>query len=387
MRRLFLRLLALGLAMVVGTQLAMATWALVRPRALEQTRADLTEARLDWVAQRIGPLPPAQREQEVRELGHLMHLHLEWRPGAPDAGVASRQLGDGSFVQADVPLRPPFPWGLVLASLLQTAVLLLGAWWLTRPVVRDLERLETASRALAAGDLTVRSGIVEPGPVEELGRTFDTMASRVEGLVANQRNLLHAVSHEVRTPLARLRFRIDSLPDGVDVAALDGDLQAIDRLLQELLDYQALEQRPNEAPCDDPGAVVAAVVERMRVLGGATVELEVAPGTTIVMGQDALVRVLENLLSNAQRHARSRVRVSLRARHLSVEDDGPGIPESERERVFEPFVTGDPSRSRQLGGVGLGLAIAQRTAQRWGGRLVVGSSELGGARFDLDFEA
>lgn len=388
MRALFLRLLAGALAALVAVQVLGGLWA-GQDRHLMHVQEELVDVKLEWAAERLRAVPPAEWDAELHALRPSLAVHLTIVP--PHAPYLpherSVRLTDGARLVADPVghLPPPLRW--IVAQVVLGALAMGGVfWWLGRPVLKDLEALEAASRRIAGGELGARARLGD-GPVGDLGAQFDTMAERVEGLIDGQKQLLAAVSHEIRTPLARMRFQLETLRDTAGDTAvdrLDRELDAIDDLLGELLEMARTEQPPLEAP--EPGAtveVVNAVCRRMEGLSTAALEVDAAEGLPI--GTKDLARIVENLVSNAQRHAGSKVRVTVAAGRLVVEDDGPGVPYELRERVFEPFHTGEKSRNRALGGVGLGLALVKRAAERWGATVGVDESPLGGARFTVAF--
>ncbi len=271
------------------------------------------------------------------------------------------------------------------------------AFLMALPVVRRLQRLERAAQALGEGDLTAR--VPEPrydDAISQLARRFNAMADQVQGLLEGQQRLVQAVAHEIRTPIARLRFGaevLDMTRDPVEKerrrGELEGDLDELEAMVQELLLYSRYES--GRAPLDPQRLPIASSLERLvaRLPDDApAVLIEPVDGAPdeLVADSRAFNRALRNLLANAARHAGSKVSVSWRADGeqlvLVVDDDGPGVPEAERERLFEPFARLDASRDRASGGVGLGLAIVQRILQAHDGTVCVLDSPLGGARFE-----
>lgn len=329
MRRLVLRLMGASLAAMLGVQALGALWANLGPE----------------------PPPPPMR-------------HAESRPPRPP---------------------PPPPGWLIAQTLLSVGAFAAVAAWVGRPLWSDLEVLARTSRRVAEGDLSARTGLTE-GPVGEIGALVDTMSAQVEGTLSEQMRMLAAISHELRTPHARLRFQLEALgADATDaqqpwLSAIDAELESIDVLLGELIDLQRLQEPPLE-PADPAGSgpLVAEAVARMRLLAKVPIDVSIQ-GELPIGGRD-LRRIVENLLSNAIRHARSQIRVELAPGALTVEDDGPGVPDGQSTAIFRPFASLDPSRSRELGGVGLGLALVRRAAERWGAHVGVDRGPLGGARF------
>jgi signal transduction histidine kinase len=245
---------------------------------------------------------------------------------------------------------------------------------------------------------TMHRRVPEPSSrdeVHELARTMNDMLERLEAANARQRAFVSDASHELRTPVATIQTLLEvGLRSGnIESAALRA-LEANGRLntvLSELLDLARLDGVPL-APDDLPVVDLEEAVHEVlwtEADDGADDNVDataVAAGR--VRGDRALLlRAIRNLVENARRHARSRVAVSVQVRGdqvvLTVDDDGPGIPRVDRDRVFERFVRLDYGRNRRNGGTGLGLAIVQRVVEQHGGTVRVDESPLGGARFEV----
>ncbi|MFF8608356.1 sensor histidine kinase [Streptomyces sp. NPDC015346] len=265
-------------------------------------------------------------------------------------------------------------------------------WLVTRRALRPVEAIRREMAAITASeDLSRR--VPEPPTGDEvarLARTTNETLSALEASVERQRRFVADASHELRSPIASLRTQLEvgaAHPELLDVSGAVEDTVRLQQLAADLLLLARLDagERPGRARLDLGELVRAEVAGRTGDRIGVRVEAEEgveAPGSR---GQ--LARVLANLLDNAQRHARSRITVTVRAEGawavLAVTDDGEGVPAAERERVFERFVRLDDARTRDEGGAGLGLAIARDVARRHGGDLTVTDAPSGGARFVL----
>jgi two-component system sensor histidine kinase CpxA len=251
---------------------------------------------------------------------------------------------------------------------------------LARQVTRPIRALREAGSRIAGGDLAARVGPAVGARRDELGslaREFDRMADRVQALVGSQQQLLRDVSHELRSPLARLqvavgllRQRSGNAPDG-DLDRIEREATRLDALIDQVLAYSRLQarQEPARVPVD-LAALLAEVVADAGYEARATgrsVALE-GPDAAVCAGDEALLRsALDNVVRNAIEHCRSSVRVTATAGpplEITVVDDGPGVPPEVMRRLFEPFfqVPGRPGR-----GSGLGLAIAARAVALHGG--------------------
>jgi two-component system, OmpR family, sensor histidine kinase RstB len=299
----------------------------------------------------------------------------------------------------------PGPREYLLMVLAALAIVIGVGVLLSAPVVRRLKRLEKTALRIASGDLSARANVdtSRADAVGSLARRFNEMATQIERLLEDQRHMLQAVAHELRTPTARIRFGLEMLESTQDPAAreerlsaIDEDLTELDALVGELLQYLRYEEaRRHGETIETPtflAPVVTKLIQRARDLHP-QVEVRLdAIGTALEdlrVNADprALHRALHNLLQNALRYANGHVAVEVVAEEkwvaIHVLDDGPGISPEDRGRVFEPFARVDHSRSRGTGGVGLGLAIVARILEAQGGRVAVGESPWGGARFTL----
>jgi signal transduction histidine kinase len=320
--------------------------------------------------------------------------------GMPFDGMVLVRVPGSDEVMRAGPIRPP-SWPLAVILLGVTALVAMTGTLLARPLVRRLKQLQEAAIRIAKGELDARADVHGNDAISDFAAHFNKMADRNQALLDGQRDLMRGVSHELRTPVARIRFALELARESdeeVDrdrhLAAIDSDLEEIDALIQELLLVDRLRVGSSAFPPQafDVVAVVRDEVERQRaVRPQIDVSLEGASnGRAELLGSERLFRrVVRNLVSNALRHAKTRVSVFV-ARSpamivFRVEDDGCGIPASERARILEPFVRLDESRSRQLGGVGLGLTIVDRILRAVGGNLRIDEASSGGASVAIEW--
>lgn len=260
-------------------------------------------------------------------------------------------------------------------------VVVAGVTWLvTRRALRPVEGIRGEMAAITAStDLSRRVPV--PSSRDEIGRlartTNETLAA-LELSVERQRRFVADASHELRSPIASLRTQLEvavAHPELLDVPGAVVDTVRLQRLAADLLLLARLDA--GERPADTRVDLAAMVREEtsQRVADRVPVQIGELAGGEVAGSRSQLARVLGNLLDNAQRHAAGAVRVAVVREGedvaLRVEDDGPGVPESERERIFERFVRLDDARARDDGGAGLGLAIARDVAVRHGGSLAV----------------
>ncbi|MEU8603355.1 sensor histidine kinase [Streptomyces parvulus] len=269
-------------------------------------------------------------------------------------------------------------------------------WLVTRRALRPVEGIRREMAAITASEDLARR-VPVPGTHDEVARlastTNETLAA-LEASVERQRRFVADASHELRSPIASLRTQLEVAAAHPELLDLDGaveDTVRLQRLAADLLLLARLDagERPADARVD------LAVLAREEAAGRAGVSVREEGGetgaVTVAGSRGQLGRVLANLLDNAQRHARSAVVVSVRRDGglavVGVADDGDGVPEADRERIFERFVRLDDARSRDDGGAGLGLAIARDVAVRHGGTLTVHGGPAGGALFELRLPA
>ncbi|MCO7190603.1 ATP-binding protein [Pseudoalteromonas sp. XMcav2-N-2] len=267
---------------------------------------------------------------------------------------------------------------------------LLLVLWL-RPLWVDLVQLKRTSEKLASGSLDLTPTRSRFSAIYTLTQQIEKMALKTASLMNNQKQLVNAVSHELRTPLARLKFALAMLAptDPKQVAAMEEDVTEMEVLIDEMLSYARLEfanQQLHMQKCD----LAPLILDQLDKLGRTTdkhLVTDIKPDIPVKCDPHQLSRVIQNLLQNADKYGQSKIKVTLAMQQgmaqFTVEDDGPGIPESKREQVFQPFSRLDKSRSKETGGFGLGLAIVSKILSWHDTSCQVGESDLGGAKFTL----
>jgi two-component system sensor histidine kinase RstB len=265
-----------------------------------------------------------------------------------------------------------------------------------RPHWQEMLKLESAARRLGSGKLDERIHFEPDSSFERMGVAFNQMADNINALIASKKQLIDGIAHELRTPLVRLRYRLamsDNLsPD--EARGLNRDIGQLEGLIDELLTYARLDRPETELTLSRINLThwLKERVEEIRYIHPEREILLTLPTVAAIASVDVRLmdRVLDNLINNALRYSQQTLSVSLQQDErqwvLAVEDDGPGIPAAERERVFEPFVRLDPSRDRATGGCGLGLAIVRSVAVAMKGQVTAESSRAGGARFRFSWQ-
>lgn len=305
-----------------------------------------------------------------------------WIRGAGRGPRVALRLADGRWLMVRAQRERGAAW-LAMLVLLAVAVAV-GAYPIVRRMTRRLERLHERVEQLGAGDLGARVEVQGNDEVAALARSFNRAAERVERLVKAQRGILAGASHELRTPLTRIRVGLELLA-GDDQSKLHAriskDVRELDELIEELLLASRL-SAGESLESDEPVELLALSAEE-----GARIDARVSGTPTTVRGDARMLRrMLRNLFENARRHGRGAA-VDARVENpqtgiarVVVSDTGPGVPESERERIFMPFYRAPGVRED---GSGLGLALVRQIAQRHGGDARYVPREGGGSCFEV----
>ncbi len=348
-------------------------------------------------------LPPKQAEKlDSGELaidaeGDVIYHRLKQTPQVLKVGPISPGANPDQprILPLDLRIRL-LTWSLI------GLFLAVAVWFWVRPVWRDLEALRQTARALGEGHFETRSPEARSGAFELLTETLNGMAERIQRLIATQKELSSAISHELRTPISRMRFALEMLTETDEREEqerlwqmMNVDLEELDNLIDSSLTYSRFER---EQPEPHLTAIEFAPwleeeVESMRILGRSlelSVDCSKLPDSQEVeLDQKSMPYAVTNLLRNAIKYAKTKISVSTEVVNgrirVYVDDDGIGIPEEERQRVFFAFTRLDRSRDRATGGYGLGLAIVRLVLEQHGGTVTADESPLGGARFTLEW--
>ena len=346
-------------------------------------------------APELARMKPAQRQRyEAGEIAAVARdgggFALIKRLGASDRAAAFDMPGPDTARTKLITYAANWAVEFTLVAIL--------VWFWVRPFWRELLGLREAAERVGEGDFDARARAGRHSALRGVADAFNRMAARVAQLLQSHRTLTSAVSHELRTPIARLRFahslaREEHTAAGKDrhIARMEHDIDELDQLTAELLDYARLERgAPPLALHDVPAApwledVIAGTAD---ATGAAATPIEARIAVERLRCEPRyMARAVANLVRNARRHAAGRVAISIEASEgfvaIHVDDDGPGVPPADRERLFEPFVRADGSRGRDRGGFGLGLAIVRQVARWHGGDARLADSPLGGARASI----
>ncbi len=305
--------------------------------------------------------------------------------------------GRGVLVARGVHGAPPGLTGPLVALICGFLILVIGALITARWIVRPIERLSRTARALGSGDLQARSQLDRPDEIGELGHRFDEMADRIAGLLATEKELLANVAHELRTPLTRIGVALDLASEGdaeaarASLAEIAVDVSELETIVDDILTAMRFELASARAPAQLPlrraripaAEIATAAADRLRARHPERpLELD-SPDDLPAIDVDPVLlrRVIDNLLENAHKYtpdASSPIRLAVRRDAgevvFEVHDRGIGIPADDLPRIFTAFFRGERSRSRETGGVGLGLTLARRIVEAHGGTIDVTST-------------
>lgn len=338
----------------------------------------------------LGKLQARLREA----MGPRRRVAVAGGPEETDAGVPvltriSFVLADGQVVAAthrypgDEGVTPSRHLPLLTGYFVAIAILaLLAMRWAVQPLRRLARAADALGRDLGGPPLP------ETGPreVRQAAHAFNTMQSRLASYLDDRLRILAAVSHDLKTPITRLKLRAEMLPDEVQREKFLRDLDDMQTMIAATLDFLRGEARKEASAPLDINALLSTLRDDMAALGEAvTVSGEALQ--PLRARPQALKRCLANLLENAVRYgggARIQVDDDAHELVLNIDDDGPGIPEEKLEQMFEPFRRGEDSRNRDTGGVGLGLAIARNLARAHGGDVTLANRPGGGLRVTVN---
>ena len=332
--------------------------------------------------------PPMAAHSIVKAIGDQYKLTFNELPDAPDHFQAHLNLADGTPLTIDVkPTSMPVATWLPLMLMIQLGVLLICTWLAVQQAIRPMTRLAQAVDRLDPNAPGPRLDETGPREVRYAAVAFNTLQDRIAAHLKERMQLLAAITHDLQTPITRMKLRVEVMDDGSEKDKLWSDLSAMEHLVREGVAYARSMDSSTEAPCRiHLDAFLDSLVFDYQD-SGADVTRSGLTQITLTARPHALRRVLENLLDNALKFAGSaQVNVS----HgndctvISVLDDGPGIPEAELQDVLQPFYRVEGSRNRSTGGTGLGLAIAQQLLQTMGGRLILRNRNQGGLCAEIE---
>lgn len=399
MKKLFVQFyLLLFVCFLVMTLLVGLVYKFTAERAGRQSLDDLMKSSLYLMRSELREIPPRDWGKTLKEMDLNLSFDLRVEPLTKFTldDQSMQRLREGDIIALDdqytfiqriprshyvLAVGPvPYLYFLHQMRLLDIALMAFIAISLAFPVFiwmrphwQEMLRLEAAAQRFGKGHLSERLHFDSGSSFERLGIAFNQMADNINALIASKKQLIDGIAHELRTPLVRLRYRLEMSENLTEQEslALNRDIGQLEALIEELLTYARLDRPQNELHLSEPDLpawLTAHIDDVQSVNPDRTLQVpHLARGNYGALDMRLMERVLDNLLNNALRYCQSTVQISLqlsdRFATLTVDDDGPGIAPEARETVFEPFVRLDPSRDRATGGCGLGLAIVYSIAQ------------------------
>ena len=371
---------------------------LVRATGTDRTAASIAvalSAALEAAEVRVAPLwslHPERRERERSRRSfehddddddddhshdHDEHWRLEWF-------VASAALSDGRWLNVEVAPPPDAPWGwtFVLSFVLSAAGIAVVAVLTGRRIAKPMRSLATAAGRLGRGEAVEDLPVAGPQETRDTVQAFNVMRERLDRFVRDRTAMLAAISHDLRTPITSLRLHAEFVEEEETKSKIITALDEMQEMIEDTLAFIREDMQQEGTRAVDLYTLVESVASDLVELGH---EIDVADSgrVPIACRPVALRRAVRNLLDNACRYGnRATVQIARDAGQVRivVEDEGPGIAEADLERVFEPFVRLDPSRSSDTGGTGLGLAITRSIVRSHGGDIRLENRSTGGLR-------
>jgi signal transduction histidine kinase len=378
-----------------------------RPRII----AAMTDPWLE-VTLRDTPLPNLDNDDGGRlgPLGDLIELQLRTpvivaRAEASDRSDATDRAGRSTAGDVLVEIAfpdghwlvvrlfdyiPNVPWSrIAMALALLILVIALMSMWTARRLAAPIRAFAGAAERLGKG--TDAPALAEQGPYEL--RTaivaFNRMQERLRRFVNDRTQMVAAISHDLKTPLTRLRLRAEFVGDEEQQRKMLADLDEMTAMIESTLAFARDDAQREPRVLVDLGALLSSICDNASDAGGA-VSFSAPRGVDVTCRPSAISRAVTNLVDNAVKYggaARASLDRGLGRAIITIDDDGPGIPAEEHEKVFAPFYRLERSRNRETGGVGLGLAVARTIVREHGGDITLAAAESGGLRVRLELPA
>lgn len=299
--------------------------------------------------------------------------------------VTSIAIGPAMWVNAAITWRPPRnllspdSWLTFIVTAVAISIIVV---FVLRRITRPLGRLSAAAGKLGRGERVAPLAEEGPADVRETIHAFNEMQERLRKFVGDRTRMLAAVSHDLRTPITSLRLRAEMVDDAETQERMIATLDEMQKMVEATIAFARAESTEEETRRTDIGALLGAIADDLGDLG-MQVTCSVPGGLTYACRPTALRRALSNLIENAARygtHADVIACADPNGLIITIDDNGPGIAESDLERVFEPFVRLEESRNTETGGIGLGMAIARDIVRRHGGDIALTNRSEGGLR-------
>jgi len=398
-----LSLIQLSFAELSEQQFRAHTLLLAAELARDKNRPTLTELqRFSSAGLTILPLEQLSIEKQLVSRLKRNSVVVDYQNQSYGKFSVYAPLPDNQILRmSDIPVFNALPPMLVMMMIVITiAIIVIMSYWLVHKMDSRLQVIARSLNKMAGGDLAERVQLAGKDQIAHLAHRVNSMASQINELVDSQREMMQAISHDLRTPISRIRFRLDILNDMLQHEVVESkteeikrDVEELEALISEVLTHLKLSRSATinkQTVCMVP--LVRDLSSQISLsypqIKFSSSHIGIDEAFEVEADPMLMRRLLQNLMTNAGKHAKQNVStvIELATGYLkvSVHDDGEGIPEQERSKIFEPFYRVDSSRNKQTGGYGLGLAIITKIAQLHDAHISVEDSELGGAVFTLE---
>ncbi len=384
------------------------TWLFVDGSPSETARV-LLRGHVEGIAKELAATPPVERNDKAASLEEQLGYGVSLEEARGEGGTRTEKRAGSLYVVARVPGNPgqvalgPLPFGyatslrvVTVAGLFVVCVL---ALLVSLVVTRRIRGLEEVAARMHAGDFSARAERDESDVLDGIGSSLNRLADRVGELLHDERDLLRTVAHEVRTPISRMHFRVESISRKAqsdspkEAAGLVSDLEQVDKLFAELLTYVGFDEFHQDRPelqtsvIDVAESVSRVAKEVTSTNEGVEVEIRADDDARVVANAKLFDRATSNLVLNAMAYGGEKIFIDIRVFEnecvVDVQDTGPGIPEDDRPKVIKPFVRLAKKKTK---GTGLGLAIVSRIMRLHGGQLHIVDGPKGGASVQLAWQ-
>lgn len=360
-----------------------------KPAALRDRDASVSDAATSALAARLGLSAESVTLQVPREavMPGVRERRLDERSQIGEGFVAARLLDDGTW-RVVTSVVQGFPNALhrqaMLLGVIGLALMLPLAWLFARALAAPLRRFALGAQRLGRDPGAPPLPSEGPREMRAAVDAFNTMQARVNRLLQERTQMVAAIAHDLRTPLTRLAFRLESLPAPL-VDKVNADIDEMKAMISAALDFIRDRAMVGTRERVDLRLLLERIVDDQSDLGQ---DVTLDPGPPVILEGVplALRRMVVNIVENALKYgARARLRLQVRegAAIVEVDDDGPGIPENRQQQVFEPFFRLEASRNRDTGGIGLGLATVRAIVNDHGGEIALGNRSGGGLRVTI----
>lgn len=300
-------------------------------------------------------------------------------PGSLSEFIAARYEADGSWTVVEP--SPEWEWLRRAALWILGGIAVMGppAWWLARRITRPIRTFAVAADRLGRDPRAPAMPLDGPAEIGVAATAFNRMQARIQKYVSDRMSMVGAISHDLRTPLTRIRFKIENLPDATRATILS-DVGQMEAMITDVLAFVRDSDQAGTRERLDLASLVACAVDDRAAMGGAVSLSEDETSPVVDAEPVALRRLIDNLIDNALKYGdAARVSVTVRGDEavVAVADDGPGLPETELERVFLPFYRYTEDHDEAITGTGLGLAVCRATARAHGGDVRLHAAERG----------